>query len=72
MNDITWTKHMLAHSLNTRMEQKRIPGDDFIMANDISDDALRVWQEFYDGNKSNPTIVEAEYGRVYQSIVGGW
>lgn len=71
MNDVTWTKRNLAHSLNVRMEQKKL-GDDFIMENDISDDALEAWQMFYDANKSNPTVVEAEYDRVYQSIVAGW
>lgn len=71
MNDVTWTKRSLAHSLNVRMEQQKL-GDNFIMENDISDDALAAWQDFYDANKSNPTVVEAEYARVYQSIVAGW
>lgn len=72
MSNVVWTKETLAQALNTRMDQGKLGGNDFVMINDISDDALEAWQSFYDTNVHNPLVVENEYARLYQSIVGGW
>jgi len=72
MSEVIWTKDTLARAINTRVDQQRLDGDDFIMANEITDDALAAWQEFYDTNKTNPMVIESEYVRFYQAIVAGW
>lgn len=69
---ITWTKQTLTHALNSRMDQGKLGGNDFIMPNEITDDALAAWQEFYDANQSNPLVIEGEYKAFYQSIVAGF
>ena len=72
MNEVTWTKSSLAHALNSRMDQGKLGGADFIMPDEITDDALEAWQTFYEANRFNPTVVEGEYVHLYQSIVAGF
>jgi len=73
MNPVTWTKQALAQSLSSRADQNKF-GEEFeyIMAADITDEALEAWQNFYDTNLSNPMVIEGEYIRLYQSIVAGF
>lgn len=74
MNNVTWTKHSLSHSLNTRVDQGKFGKEstDYVLAGDISDEAVERWQEFYDSNLGNPMVIESEYGHLYQSIVAGF
>jgi len=74
MNNVTWTKQSLAHSLSTRVDQGKFgPAiTEYIMSADISDDTLKAWQEFYDTNLGNPMVIEGEMVHVYQSIAAGF
>ncbi len=72
MRPIAWTKQTLAEALNIRVDQGKLAGDNFIMANEISNEVLSEWQVFHDANKNEPAVVEAKYTHVYEAIVASF
>ena len=68
----TWTKQKLAETVNQRVDKMPV-GNDYIMADDITDEALKQFQERWDIlTDVNPAGRELEITKLYQSIVAGW
>ncbi len=68
----TWTKQKLAETVNQRVDRMAL-GNDYIMANDITDAALKQFQEKWDVlTEVTPAYREMEITKLYKSIVAGW
>ncbi len=72
MRPITWTKQTLTEALNIRVDQGKLTGDNFIMANEISNEVLSEWQEFHDANRNEHAAVEAKYIEVYDAVIASF
>lgn len=68
-----WDKQSLAAAINQRVDSDRqkISGD-YIMPNDISDEALENFQVVWESNVMQPLNREAELLKLYQAIIAGF
>lgn len=67
----TWTKQSLADTINQKVDRGELSGD-YIMAGEISDAALKHFQNFWDGSTMNPAARVSELKKLYHSIIAGW
>lgn len=68
-----WDKQSLAAAINQRVDSDRQKfSGDYIMPNDISDEALENFQVVWESNVMQPLNREAELLKLYQAIIAGF
>ena len=69
LNEITWTAHTIAESINQRIDRGTIQGD-YLLAHDIPPRAVEEFQRVW--NSGMPQVREQEFIRLYQAITAGF